>query len=134
MVFHKDSPIQDWQKPFLRNSPWKHVSIFSQTGPWIQSVNPSKMGIGLDVLYLEADFSYFLDADEYAKLWVKKGASIIKIDVLPTPRGILKRAFSLVPSCISAVKHVMGFHDYSLTPNQFYQSLLAQGGIKVYSS
>lgn len=106
----------------------KHVLVFFQQGPFIQRIQPLIHAVDLSVEFWTDPPLEPIPAEVYAKIWVDKGAVVVRID---TERNIWNITNSL-PSCVSVVKVMTGFNSYAITPYGLYKDLLRRGGQQIF--
>lgn len=112
-----------WLHPFI-DPLWGHVFIVCQLGNNVLIMNPNKKGTELDMKFCEE--GGVLSAEFVADAMHDIGASVLKFTHVP---DVLKLSTVWAPSCVTAVKSVMGFNSNALTPRQLVTALCKKGAM-----
>lgn len=102
---------------FLKNG-FRHILVLKNDGYNWLLINPTKSGLEIDILPLEADVSIeSILKDQF------KDSSVLSVDTIPKQKSNYLFRPTLL-TCVMAIKYYLGIKCWALTPYQLYRTLL----------
>lgn len=109
----------------FQRGPYGHVYLFSEAGPFIQFVHPRSTNVSLEINYSPIP-DVPLEGLDIAREMHSQGHTVLIFKHRPKSISWIT---TLVPSCVTVAKVVLGINCMATTPRQLAKYLVKKGAI-----
>lgn len=124
LVFTAGDDQRWWLRPFTRPS-HRHVAVYMQMGKDVARVDPQMEGWTVDLLYSKDQSP--LRVEDVAWALAAKGYLVLPYESKGFSRQRVAGLGTMLPTCVSAVKMVIGRKSFEFTPYQLAKGIRKEG-------